>query len=100
MPGWHTAGAGDKPAELAHPPAGCGATITDVPTASNVIEAAGGVCFAHTLFGPKFWSSRLGQAVVLTYNLSVLFSGTMGWQQKVTIHSLRFWLFPLRRSAC
>ncbi len=30
---------------------------------------------------------------VLTYNLSVLFQRHLGWQQKVTIHSLRFWLF-------
>jgi hypothetical protein len=29
----------------------------------------------------------------LTYNLSVLFQRYLGWQQKVTIHSLRFWLF-------
>ncbi len=29
----------------------------------------------------------------LTYNLSVLFQRPVGWQQKVTIHTLRFWLF-------
>jgi hypothetical protein len=29
----------------------------------------------------------------LTYNLSVLFQRHLGWQKKVTIHSLRFWLF-------
>ena len=29
----------------------------------------------------------------LTCNLSVLFQRHLGWQQKVTIHSLRFWLF-------
>ena len=29
----------------------------------------------------------------LTYNLIVLFERHLGWQQKVTIQSLRFWLF-------
>jgi hypothetical protein len=27
-----------------------------------------------------------------TYNLTVLFKRALGWQTKVTIHSLRFWL--------
>ena len=30
---------------------------------------------------------------VLTYNLTVLFQQSLGWQTKVTIHSLRFWIF-------
>jgi hypothetical protein len=30
---------------------------------------------------------------MLTYNLIVLFQWALGWQTKVTIHSLRFWLF-------
>jgi hypothetical protein len=30
---------------------------------------------------------------VLTYNLTVLFQRHLGWQKKVTIQSLRFWLF-------
>jgi len=29
----------------------------------------------------------------VTYHLTVLFQRHLGWQQKVTIHSLRFWLF-------
>ncbi|MBK9991439.1 MAG: hypothetical protein IPP19_12070 [Verrucomicrobia bacterium] len=29
----------------------------------------------------------------LTYNLTVLFERHLGWQTKVTIQSLRFWLF-------
>ena len=29
----------------------------------------------------------------LTYNLTVLFERHLGWQQKVTLRNLRFWLF-------
>jgi len=35
----------------------------------------------------------------LTYNLTVLFQRHLGWQQKVTIHSLRFWLFMTAESS-
>jgi hypothetical protein len=42
----------------------------------------------------KFWATEAALSLaVLTYNLSVLFQRHLGWQQKVTIHSLRFWLF-------
>jgi hypothetical protein len=30
---------------------------------------------------------------VIAYNLTVLFQRHLGWQTKVTIHTLRFWLF-------
>jgi hypothetical protein len=42
----------------------------------------------------KFWATEAALSLAtLTYNLSVLFQRHLGWQQKVTIHSLRFWLF-------
>ena len=42
----------------------------------------------------SFWASEAALSLaVLTYNLSVLFQRHLGWQTKVTIHSLRFWLF-------
>jgi hypothetical protein len=42
----------------------------------------------------KFWATEAALSLaVLTYNLTVLFQRHLGWQQKVTIHSLRFWLF-------
>lgn len=47
-----------------------------------------------TLCLASFWASEAAMSLaVLTYNLSVLFQRHLGWQQKVTIHSLRFWLF-------
>jgi hypothetical protein len=42
----------------------------------------------------KFWASEAALSLAtLTYNLTALFQRHLGWQQKVTIHSLRFWLF-------
>lgn len=42
----------------------------------------------------KFWAPEAALSLAaLRYNLSVLFQRHLGWQQKVTIHSLRFWLF-------
>lgn len=47
-----------------------------------------------TLCLEKFWASEAALSLAtVTYNLSVLFQRHLGWQQKVTIHSLRFWLF-------
>lgn len=47
-----------------------------------------------TLCLEKFWATEAALSLAaLTYNLTVLFQRHLGWQQKVTIHSLRFWLF-------
>lgn len=47
-----------------------------------------------TLCLGKFWANEAALSLAtLTYNLTVLFQRHLGWQQKVTIHSLRFWLF-------
>jgi len=47
-----------------------------------------------TLCLSSFWATEAALSLAtLTYNLSVLFQRHLGWQKKVTIHSLRFWLF-------
>lgn len=47
-----------------------------------------------TLCLRSFWATEAALALAtLTYNLVVLFQRHLGWQTKVTIHSLRFWLF-------
>lgn len=47
-----------------------------------------------TLCPASFWATEAALSLaVLTYNLTVLFQRHLGWQAKVTIHSLRFWLF-------
>jgi hypothetical protein len=47
-----------------------------------------------TLCLKKFWATEAALSLAgLAYNLTVLFQRHLGWQKKVTIHSLRFWLF-------
>jgi hypothetical protein len=47
-----------------------------------------------TLCLQSFWATEAALSLAtLTYNLTALFQRHLGWQQKVTIHSLRFWLF-------
>lgn len=46
-----------------------------------------------TLCLRSFWATEAALSLAtLTYNLTVLFQRHLGWQTKVTIHSLRFWL--------
>src|SRR5580658_10780324 len=60
----------------------------------NVIKELQSGFALPTLCLEKFWATdgALSMAT-LTYNLSVLFQRHLGWQQKVTIQTLRFWLF-------
>jgi hypothetical protein len=47
-----------------------------------------------TLCLQSFWATEAALSLAtLTYNLTVLFQRHLGWQTKVTIQSLRFWLF-------
>jgi len=47
-----------------------------------------------TLCLENFWATEAALSLAtLTYNLTVLFQRYLGWQRKVTIRSLRFWVF-------
>ena len=47
-----------------------------------------------TLCLRSFWATEAALSLAaLTYNLTVLFQRHLGWQTKVTIQSLRYWLF-------
>ena len=60
----------------------------------NVIKELASGFGLSTLICRKFFSTEAVLSLaVLTYNLTVLFQRHLGWLQKVTIHSLRFWLF-------
>ncbi len=60
----------------------------------NVIKELQSGFALPTLCLKSFWATEAALSLAtLTYNLSVLFQRHLGWQQKVTIHSLRFWLF-------
>jgi hypothetical protein len=60
----------------------------------NVIKELQSGFALPTLCLQSFWATEAALSLAtLTYNLTVLFQRHLGWQQKVTIHSLRFWLF-------
>jgi Transposase DDE domain group 1 len=60
----------------------------------NVIKELQSGFALGTLCLASFWATEAALSLaVLTYNLTVLFQRHLGWQTKVTIHSLRFWLF-------
>ena len=60
----------------------------------NVIKELQGGFAIPTLICRKFFATEAALSLaVLTYNLTVLFQRHLGWQTKVTIHSLRYWLF-------
>jgi len=60
----------------------------------NVIKELQSGFALGTLCLESFWATEAALCLaVLTYNLSVLFQRHLGWQTKVTIQSLRFWLF-------
>lgn len=60
----------------------------------NVIKELQSGFALGTLCLESFWASEAALCLaVLTYNLTVLFQRHLGWQTKVSIHSLRFWLF-------
>jgi len=60
----------------------------------NVIKELQGGFAIPTLICRRFFATEAALSLaVLTYNLTVLFQRHLGWQTKVTIHSLRYWLF-------
>lgn len=60
----------------------------------NVIKELQGGFALSTLICRKFFATEAALSLaVLSYNLTVLFQQHLGWQTKVTIHSLRYWLF-------
>lgn len=60
----------------------------------NVIKELGEGFALPTLCLDGFWATEAALTLaVLTYNLIVLFQRHLGWQQRVTIRTLRFWMF-------
>jgi hypothetical protein len=60
----------------------------------NVIRELHAGFALPTLCLESFWASEAALSLAtLTYNLIVLFERHLGWQQKVTLRNLRFWLF-------
>lgn len=60
----------------------------------NVIKELHAGFALATLCLEQFWASEAALSLAtLTYNLTVLFERHLGWQHKVTLRNLRFWLF-------
>ena len=60
----------------------------------NVIKELQHGFALSTLCLESFWATEAALSLAtLTYNLTVLFQRHLGWQTKVAIHTLRFWLF-------
>ncbi len=77
-----------------HPPLAVWREYNGRADCENVIKELREGFALPTLCLEKFWASEAALSLAtLTYNLTVLFQRHLGWQQKVTIHSLRFWLF-------
>lgn len=77
-----------------HPPLAVWRYYNGRADCENVIKELREGFALPTLCLEKFWASEAALSLAtLTYNLTVLFQRHLGWQQKVTIHSLRFWLF-------
>lgn len=77
-----------------HPPLAVWRYYNGRSDCENVIKELREGFALPTLCLENFWATEAALSLAtLTYNLSVLFQRHLGWQQKVTIHSLRFWLF-------
>lgn len=60
----------------------------------NVIKELQAGFALPTLCLEQFWATEAALSLAsLTYNLTMLFQRQLGWQQKVTLRNLRFWLF-------
>jgi hypothetical protein len=77
-----------------HPPLAVWRYYNGRADCENVIKDLHEGFVLRTLCLEKFWRSEAALSLAtLTYNLTVLFQRHLCWQQKVTIHSMRFWLF-------
>ena len=60
----------------------------------NVIKELQDGFAVDTLCLDSFWATEAALSLAtLTYNLTVLFQRHLGWQTKVTVQTLRYWLF-------
>lgn len=76
-----------------HPPLAVRLYYNGRADCENVIKELQAGFALPTLCLESFWASEAALSLAtLTYNLVLLFERHLGWQQKVTLRSLRFWL--------
>lgn len=94
VPGYHFQALVTSLPAATHPPLAVWRYYNGRADCENVIKELQSGFALPTLCLEKFWATEAALSLAtLTYNLTVLFQRHLGWQQKVTIHSLRFWLF-------
>lgn len=94
VPGWRFQALVTSLPAATHPPLAVWRYYNGRADCENVIKELREGFALPTLCLEKFWATEAALSLAaLTYNLTVLFQRHLGWQQKVTIHSLRFWLF-------
>jgi hypothetical protein len=77
-----------------HPPLAVWRYYNGRADCENVIKELQASFALPTLCLEQFWASEAALSLAcLTYNLIALFERHLGWQQKVTLRNLRFWLF-------
>ena len=77
-----------------HPPLAVWRHYNGRADCENVIKELQAGFALPTLCLEQFWASEAALSLAtLTYNPFVLFERHLGWQQKVTLRNLRFWLF-------
>ena len=77
-----------------HPPLAVWRYYNGRADCENVIKELQAGFALPTLCLERFWASEAALSLAtLTYNLVVLFERHLGWQHKVTLRNLRFWLF-------
>ena len=77
-----------------HPPLAGGRYDNGRADRENAIKELQAGFALPTLCLEQFWASEAALSLAtLTYNLTILFQRQLGWQHKVTLRNLRFWLF-------
>ena len=80
--------------KAAHPPLAVWRYYNGRADCENVIKELQAGFALPTLCLEQFWASEAALSLAsLTYNLTILFQRHLGWQHKVTLRNLRFWLF-------
>jgi hypothetical protein len=80
--------------QATHPPLAVWRYYNGRADCENVIKELHASFALPTLCLAQFWASEAALSLAsLTYNLTLLFERHLGWQHKVTLRNLRFWLF-------
>jgi len=94
VPGYRFQALGTSLPRATHPPLAVWRYYHGRADCENVIKELREGFALPTRCLEQFWASEAALSLAaLTYNRTVLFQRHLGWQQKVTSQSLRFWLF-------